>query len=109
MEKQSWIRTCSDWVDHFSNMLDCKKRDYDDAHLVVSNYDISCLKNTSKERCPGGKPAQSYHAVDNITPEKYQYSSFFPLLAYKMSCLYMMQRNSLDGVKSTTYLNYIAL
>jgi len=66
MGKPPWVKTCAQWADHFIAMLDSKCSDYDEVHLVFDCYDLpTSLKEATRERRQGGKPATAYHVEDN--------------------------------------------
>ena len=68
MGKPPWVKTCAQWADHFIAMLDSNCSDYDEVHLMFDRYDLpTSLKEATRERRQGGKPATAYH-VDNNTP-----------------------------------------
>jgi len=41
--KQLWIKTCAQWTDHFTAILDNKCSDYDATHLVFDRCDLFIL------------------------------------------------------------------
>jgi hypothetical protein len=68
MGKPPWVKTCAQWADHFTGILDSKAKDYDEVHLVFDRYDLpTSLKEATRERRQGGKPATAYH-VEDSTP-----------------------------------------
>ena len=68
MGKPAWIGTCAEWADHFNTTLESKTKGYDEVHLVFDRYDVSTsLKEATRERRQGGKPATAYH-VEDKTP-----------------------------------------
>ena len=51
MGKSPWVKTCSQWADHFTAALDSKCSDYDEVHLVFDRYDLpTSLKEAMRER-----------------------------------------------------------
>ena len=66
MGKPSWIKTCSQWADHFIDTLDRKTKEHSETHVVFDCYDIaSSLKEATRKRRQGGKTPTSYHVEDN--------------------------------------------
>ena len=51
MGKPCWIKTCAQWANHFTTVLDSKCGDYDEVHLVFDRYDVATsLKKATRER-----------------------------------------------------------
>ena len=66
MGKPPWVKTCAQWADHFIATLDSKCREYDELHLVFDRYDLpTSLKEATRERRQGHKPATAYLVTDN--------------------------------------------
>jgi len=77
MGKPSWIKTCAQWADHFTAILDSKCSDYDEVHLVFDHYDLrTSLKEFTHERRQGGKPVITYHVADNTPVGKVSAKQF---------------------------------
>ena len=67
MGKPPWVKTCAQWADYFTASLDSKCSYSDDVHLVFDRYELSTSpKETTPERCQGGKPMTAYRVADNI-------------------------------------------
>ena len=65
------------WAYHFISILDSKCSGYDEVHLVFDRYDLpSSLKEATRQRRQGGKPATSYHVVDNTPVGKVSAEQF---------------------------------
>jgi len=47
MGKPPWIKTCAQWADHFTAILDSKCSDYDKTHLVFDHCDLFILVKKS--------------------------------------------------------------
>jgi len=72
-----WVKTCMQWADHFTATLDSKCSDYDEVHLVFDRYDLpTSLKEATRERRHGGKPATAYHVADNTAVGKVSAKQF---------------------------------
>jgi len=66
MGKPPWVKTCAQWADHFIVTLDSKCIEYDELHLVFDRYDLpTSLKEATRERRQGRKPATAYLVTDN--------------------------------------------
>lgn len=77
MGKPPWVKTCAQWADHFIAMLDSKCSEYDEVHLVFDRYDLpTSLKEATRERRQGGKPATAYHVEDNTPVGKVSAKQF---------------------------------
>jgi len=77
MAKPPWVKTCAQWADHFIAMLDWKCSDYDEVHLVFDRYDLpTSLKEATRERRQGGKPATAYPVEDNTPVGKVSAKQF---------------------------------
>ena len=77
MGKPPWVKTCAQWADHFIVMLDSKCSDYDEVHLAFDRYDLpTSLKEATRERRQGGKPATAYHVEDNTPVGKVSAKQF---------------------------------
>jgi len=77
MGKPPSVNTCSQWADHFTATLDSKCSDYDEVHLVFDRYDLpTSLKEATRERRHGGKPATAYRVADNTPVGKVSAKQF---------------------------------
>lgn len=77
MGKPPWVKACAQWADHFTATLDSKCSDYDEVHLVFDRYDIpTSLKEATREKRQGGKPATAYHVTDNTPVSKMSAKQF---------------------------------
>ena len=95
MGKPSWIKTCAQWADHFTAILDSKCSDYDEVHLVFDRYDLcTSLKESTRERRQGGKPIIMYHVADNTPVGKVSAKQFKAVSVRqpKMNSLSILQR-----------------
>jgi len=77
MGKPCWIKTCAQWANHFTTVLDSKCGNYDEVHLVFDRYDAATsLKKAMRERFQAGKPVTSYHVADNTPVGKMSIKQF---------------------------------
>jgi len=77
MGKSPWVKTCSQWADCFTATLDSKFSDYDEVHLALDRYDLpTSLKEATRNRRQGGKPATAYHVTDNTPISKMSAKQF---------------------------------
>jgi len=66
MGKPPWVKTCAQWADYLTATLDSKCSDYDEVHLVLDRYHLpTSLKEATRNRRQGDKPATAYHVTDN--------------------------------------------
>ena len=74
---RQWVSHCAQWADHFIAMHDSKCSDYDEVHLVFDRNDLpTSLKEATRERRQGGKPATAYHVEDNTPVGKVSAKQF---------------------------------
>ena len=84
MGKPPWVKTCAQWADHFIATLDSKCREYDEIHLVFDRYDLpTSLKDATRERRQGRKPATAYLVTDNTQIGKVSAKQFLSSTATK--------------------------
>jgi len=84
MGKPPWVKTCAQWADHFIATLDSKCREYDELHLVFDRYDLpTSLKEATRERRQGRKPATAYLVTDNTQIGKVSAKQFLSSTATK--------------------------
>jgi len=77
MDKPPWVKTCAQLADHFIASLDSKCSDYDKVHLLFDCYDLpTSLKEATRERRQGCKPATAYHVEDNTPVGKVSEKQF---------------------------------
>ena len=77
-------------------MLDSKCSDYDEVHLVFDRNDLpTSLKEATRERRQGGKPATAYHVEDNTPVGKVSAKQFLQFHSYH-------QQQGMGGRKSRT-------
>ena len=84
MGKPSWIKTCSQWADHFIAALDRKTKEHSEIHVIFDRYDIaSSLKEATRKRRQGGKPPTTYHVEDNTPIGKVSEKQFLSGISTK--------------------------
>ena len=77
MGKPPWIKTCAQWADHFTAILDSKTKEYSEIHVVFDRYNLpSSLKEATREKRQGGKPPTKYHVEDNTPVGKVSAKQF---------------------------------
>jgi len=80
----SRLGSCAQWADHFIATLDSKCREYDELHLVFDRYDLpTSLKEATRERRQGRKPATAYLVTDNTQTGKVSAKQFLSSTATK--------------------------
>ena len=95
--KPPWVRTCAQLADHFIATLDSKCRKYDEMHLVFDRYDLpTSLKEATRERCQGRKPATAYLVTDNIQIGKVSAKQFLSSTATKDQLTVYLAKNVLN-------------
>ena len=86
MGKPPWIKTCAQWAGYFIATLDSKCSDYDEVHLVLDCYDLPIsLKEATRHKRQGGKPATAYHVTDNTPVSKMSAKQSCPVPQPKMN------------------------
>ena len=84
MGKPVWVQTCAEWADHFIATLENKVKDYNEVHLVFDRYDVTTsLKEATRKRRQGGKPATAYHVEDSTPVGKVSAKQFLSCTSTK--------------------------
>jgi len=107
MGKPSWIKTCAQWADHFTAILDSKCSDYDEVHLVFDRYDLrTSLKESTHERRQSGKPVITYHVADNTPVGKVSAKQFLSSTTTKDELTVYLAKKDLHHFqgKSTVFI-----
>ena len=78
MGKPTWIKTCTNWADHFIAILESKVKEYEEIHLVFDRYDLPIsLKAATRQRRQGDRAATVYRVEDNTPVGKVSAKTVF--------------------------------
>ena len=84
-------------ADHFIATLDSKCREYDELHLVFDCYDLpTLLKEATRERRQGRKPATAYLVTDNTQIGKVSAKQFLSSTATKDELTVYLAKKAFD-------------
>ena len=62
LDKQEYMKNCSQLADHFTNRMLDRYRKVDEVHLIFYHYDVtSSLKTATHDRKQGSQPVVSSH------------------------------------------------
>lgn len=82
--KPAWIKTCAQWAEYFNTALDKMSGQFEEVHLVFDRYDLPIsLKESTRERRQGSKPAITYHVEDQTPVGKVSTKQFLSSTATK--------------------------
>lgn len=82
--KPAWIKTCAQWAEYFNTALDKMSGQFEEVHLEFDRYDLPIsLKESTRERRQGSKPAITYHVEDQTPIGKVSTKQFLSSTATK--------------------------
>ena len=108
MGKPPSIKTCAQWADHFTAVLESKAKDYDEIHLVFDRYDLpTSLKEATRERRQGTRPVTAYHVEDNTPLGKVSAKQFLSSTTTKDELTVYLAQKALHHYAGSSKIFYV--